>query len=162
MLVDGDVVVYDSTLILEYLEDRHPQPPLLAADAAGRARCRQWEAAADELLFPHIWDLIEESFYPSADGAARDTARLDGARAGVDAYQAQLEKELLGRPFLCGDAFSFADIGNYVLLGAAATLGVPPVPGRTALTGWAERVGSRPAVRRDQEAMQAFVRELLG
>ena len=37
-LVDGDVAVFDSTIILEYIEDRWPQPPLLPSDAAARAR----------------------------------------------------------------------------------------------------------------------------
>jgi len=37
VLVDGDLALYDSTLILEYLEDRHPSPPLLPADPAARA-----------------------------------------------------------------------------------------------------------------------------
>ena len=54
VLVDGDCVVYDSTLILEYLDDRYPELPLRPAEPSGRARCRQLEAAADELLFPPI------------------------------------------------------------------------------------------------------------
>ena len=62
LLVDGGVVVYDSTLIFEYLEDRYPQPRLYPADPAGRARCRQMEAAADEIWFPWLWKLIEAGF----------------------------------------------------------------------------------------------------
>ena len=53
-MVDGDLSLFDSTLILEYLEDQHPAPPLYPRDAAERARCRQLEAAADEILFPHV------------------------------------------------------------------------------------------------------------
>ena len=40
VLVDGDVVVRQSLAIVEYLEERKPQPALLPADAAGRARVR--------------------------------------------------------------------------------------------------------------------------
>lgn len=39
-LVDGDITIGQSMAILEYLEETHPQPPLLPADAAGRARVR--------------------------------------------------------------------------------------------------------------------------
>ena len=39
-LVDGDVAVFDSTVILEYLEDAYPTPPLYPASAKLRARCR--------------------------------------------------------------------------------------------------------------------------
>jgi glutathione S-transferase len=49
-LVDGDAIVYDSTLICEYLEERHPSPPLLPADSAGRARVRALERWADMQL----------------------------------------------------------------------------------------------------------------
>ncbi len=40
-LLDGEVAVGQSLAILEYLEERYPEPPLLPADAAGRARVRQ-------------------------------------------------------------------------------------------------------------------------
>ena len=40
-LEDDDMIVSQSLAILEYLEERHPDPPLLPADAAGRARVRQ-------------------------------------------------------------------------------------------------------------------------
>ena len=75
VLVDGDVVVYDSTIVLEYLEDRYPEPAALPARAIARARCRQLEAAADELWFPPLWDLIEGVFYAAAGGRARRGAR---------------------------------------------------------------------------------------
>jgi len=156
VLVDGDLVVYDSTLIFEYLEDRYPEPRLYPSDASERARCRQLEAAADEILFAHVWDLIEESFYPGE----RDEARLDAAKAGVAAYADGLEKDLAGHEWLCG-IFSVADIGNFVLLNAAATLGAPVAEGRTALAAWNERVGARPAVRREIDAMNAFVAKIL-
>lgn len=39
-LVDGSRVLTQSLAIIEYLEERHPEPPLLPADAAGRARVR--------------------------------------------------------------------------------------------------------------------------
>ena len=52
VLVDGEVAIYDSTIIFEYLEDRHPSPPLYPREPGQRARCRVLEAAADEILFP--------------------------------------------------------------------------------------------------------------
>src|SRR5262245_66614601 len=46
-LVDGDVAVFDSTVILEYLEDRWPTPALLPTGAAERARVRLLEEICD-------------------------------------------------------------------------------------------------------------------
>ena len=86
VLVDGDVVVYDSTIVLEYLEDRYPEPPLYPRDAIARARCRQLEAAADELWFPPLWDLIESAFYAARRRQARRSAggpRTRRARASI-------------------------------------------------------------------------------
>jgi len=160
VLVDGDLVVYDSTLILEYLEERHPELPLFPLDLAGRVRCRQLEAAADEMLFPPLWDLIEESFYPAASGT-RDARRLDAARARLAALYGGLEKELTGRAYLC-ESFSVADIASFVMVQAASSLGAPPAGEHTALHGWLQRTGARPAVRREIDAMNRFVRERLG
>jgi glutathione S-transferase len=154
VLVDGDVVVYDSTQILEYLEDRAPEPPLYPADVAGRARCRRLEAFADEILFPPLWELIDAGFYPGAAGA--DGARLAAARARLAELHRELERELAGREFLCG-AFSVADIGCFVMTAVAATLGAPPDPGLAALAGWLARTGARPSLQREIGGMRAYV-----
>ena len=54
-LVDGDATVYDSTIILEYLEDKWPNPPLLPKGPAERARVRMIEDLMDSLYEPNNW-----------------------------------------------------------------------------------------------------------
>lgn len=159
VLVDGELVIYDSTQILEYLEDRCPEPPLRPADVAGRARCRRLEAWADEILFPPVWDGIEEAFYPAAEGG-RNAERLARARARLAVLHAELERELGDREWLCG-TYSYADIAVFVFLHAAATLGSTPDAEHRALQGWLARMRQRPAVRREVEAMTRFVSGLL-
>ena len=146
-LVDGDLVLYDSTVILEYLEDRHPVPRLMPREPAARARCRLLELEADEVLFPHVWALIDSRFYP-----AGDAGRGEGATAGVVAYQKRLAAALGGREFLC-EQFSVADIGNAVMLSAASSLGAPVAPSLTTLVSWMERVVARPAVAEEMAGM---------
>ncbi len=157
ILVDGDLTLYDSTVILEYLEDRYPDPPLYPSDPAGKGRCRQLEAAADEVIFPFVWDLIEESLYPAAP-EGRDAARLDHARAELARHHAELDKLLSDRSYLCGD-FTVADIGTFLMLGAAATLGAPPAAQHGNLAAWLARVGQRPAFAKEMAAMQTAVAE---
>ncbi len=159
VLVDGAVCVYDSTQIFEYLEDRYPAPPLYPPDVAGRARCRRLEAAADELIFPALWELIDGSFYPARNGG-RDEARLARARAALSREYDRLEAELEGRDALCG-VFSVADIASFVMVNAASALGAAPGEGQRALHGWLARMHARPAVRREVEALQRFVGALL-
>ena len=50
VLQDGDLTLYDSTVILEYLEDACPGPALMPGTPAERARCRQLELYADEVM----------------------------------------------------------------------------------------------------------------
>src|SRR5437870_4776213 len=52
VLIDDDVVVYDSTIINEYLDDEYPNPPLMPEDSAGRARVRQFEDFCDNSFMP--------------------------------------------------------------------------------------------------------------
>ncbi len=158
VLVDGDVVVCDSTLILEYLEDRFPEIPLLPGDAAGRARCRHYEWWADEVVFPSVWDLIEEVFYPAA--GERDGARAGSALAELGARHRELDAALGDREYVCG-VYSFADLALYVMLRSAATLGATPDPALSRLFAWLERTGARPAVERDTDAMQTYAARIL-
>jgi glutathione S-transferase len=159
VLVDGDLVAYDSTLILEYLEDRYPEPPLYPREVAARARCRRLEAAADEILFPPLWDLIEESFYP-VPGGSRNRERLDRAQTTFARLLAGVDDELEGRDYLCG-AFSVADVATFVMVHAATSLGAPVDPRLEALATWLARMRARPAVHREIESMGRFVAGLL-
>src|SRR5688572_19678626 len=72
------VVVDDSTVICEYLEDRHPQPRLLPEDAVARARCRQLEDEADAAMTQDVTALVQELF-TKTDDTTRDMARVAAA-----------------------------------------------------------------------------------
>jgi glutathione S-transferase len=146
-------------LIFEYLEERYPDPPLYPRDLAGRVRCRQLEAAADEILFPSVWSLIEESFYPAAAGG-RDEARLARARAALGHEYEKLEKELTARAWLC-DAYSVADIATFVFARTALALGAPPPAEHVALHGWLARMLARPAVRREVDESNRYLASVL-
>jgi glutathione S-transferase len=154
VLVDGDVVVYDSTQILEYLEERLPEPPLYPQDRAGRARCRRLEAAADEQVFPAVWELIDAGL---SAAAGRDEARLARGRAALAAQHAVLDAELGGREWLCGGQFTVADIATVVFVNAGAALGGPPAAEHERLHAWLARAAARPSVRRDLQEMQVFL-----
>lgn len=153
VLIDGDVSVYDSTLILEYLEERYPEPPLYPRDIQGRVRCRQLEAASDEILFPSVFTLIREVFYKS-DATTRDAEQIAAAKQAIAAHQEGLDRELVGREFLCGQ-FTVADIAYFLTLMFAASLGVPVDGGLANLSAWQGRMLTRPAVLREAQGMTA-------
>jgi len=142
VLVDGDLVVYDSTQIFEYLEERVPEPALYPRDLAGRVQCRRLEAAGDEIWFPRVWDLIEERFYPTDSPRSE---RAEAAVRGLGDLARELEKELVGREYLVG-AYSVADISTFIQVNAAAALGAPIPDDCPAVARWFERVAARAAV----------------
>jgi glutathione S-transferase len=158
VLVDGDVAIYDSTIILEYLEDRHPAPALYPSEPGARARCRVMEAAADEILVPSVWDLIREVFY-KPDGVGRDDAAVAGAKQAIAAHYDRLERQLGGQPFLCGE-LSVADIGYFMTITFATSLGQGLTCAHPGLQGWYGRVLGRPAFGRELERLMSANRRL--
>lgn len=54
VLEDGDLVLTESTVISDYIEDRFPDPPLRPNDPAGRARVAMWNRLVDEVASPAI------------------------------------------------------------------------------------------------------------
>jgi stringent starvation protein A len=120
----------ESVVIMEFLEERFPEPPLLPADLAERAAVRLLVFRDKELTDPYY------AFRRGEDGAGE---RLDAALGQIDA--------LLGdRPFLGGAEYGLADIA-YVpwLLRARDMLGVE-LDGFPSLVDWLTRLEQRPAI----------------
>lgn len=146
VLVDGALTLYDSTVILEYLEDAYPAPPLYPA-AADRARCRQDELFADEVMLVPLRALMHRTELRSADPARWDAAEA-GTRAAEDVIAAQLaalDRRLGERTYLCG-AFGVADIAVFMAVLYGQRLAGPPLRDYAALSAWFVRLGERPAV----------------
>ena len=57
-LVDGDEAIFDSTIIMEYVEERWPTPPLLPAAPAARARARMIEEVCDTYYEAINWGVM--------------------------------------------------------------------------------------------------------
>jgi glutathione S-transferase len=146
ILIDGDVVVCDSTLIAEYLEERFPTPLLFPRELAQRARCRHLEMVADEVWFPRVWDLIESRFYPTGD-AAEAGKRAAAAEDKLACLFADLDKQLQDRNYLCGE-LSVADIAMIIFVNAAVSLGATMPQDAANVRAWSERMLARPSVAR--------------
>lgn len=104
---DGEIRVYDSTVINEYLEERFPEPPLLPADPLERARVRALENYGDEIVLggpvPRIW----MPWWSKPE--QRNVEDMDQGRATLRSRALPfLEETLAGREYLAG-AFSLAD-----------------------------------------------------
>ncbi len=154
-LVDGDTALFDSTVILEYIEDRWPTPPLLPTTPAERARVRMLEELCDTYYEAVNWAAFEIRFFQRATGdlAARLLARIEDQRARANAY---LERQLATRPYFNGAAFGWGDLAVVPAVFAAALTGTPP-PAGSNLAGWLARVQTRPSVAATFEAATAAI-----
>jgi glutathione S-transferase len=149
VLIDGDLELFDSTQIFEYLEDLKPSPALWPAQPAARALARQLEHRSDEVYFPHIIHPmgLEETPYDPAVKAAREAAAQ---------YYRDMERILAGREFLAG-IYSFADIAFYMAQLFGARKGAPMTLETPKLLAWRERMTARPAVRKVAGAMAVYL-----
>jgi len=138
VLLDGDIVVSDSTVILEYIEDRWPDRPLRPATPLERARMRRWTKHVDEVLHPAwpgiAWPILVRPKWQmksSQEVEAMLAALLDDKRRerqrrlfeqGLDSSEFQssmstflgtceeMETDLSTSSWLAGNAYSLADI----------------------------------------------------
>jgi glutathione S-transferase len=140
-VVEEDVwLLPESSVILEYLEERYPEPPLLPPDPADRALARVW-------IFRH--DAFTKPYYALRRGEEDAGERLGEQLAKLDAA-------LSRQPWLTGREYGLADIA-YVpwVLRARDMLGVDLEP-YPAVVAWLGRLEQRPAVAREVEVVAAL------
>jgi glutathione S-transferase len=132
----GNTTVADSSDIIRFIEDRHPEPRLLPSDPAARARALILEDWGDESLYWHLvyerWQIPDQfenyaaALFPGVPKQARSQFRegvvqnLYGQGFGRMTVAQHREKlcesldaidAMLVAPFLCGDELSIGDLG---------------------------------------------------
>lgn len=133
VLIDGDLVLPDSTAICEYLEDAYPGPPLLPADPKDRARARWIEEFSDSRLGDVlVWRLFFGTLIgPRVLGHAKDHAALARVIADdVPAALAQTEAMLPEAGFLFGGQPTTADFAVGAMLQMPGFVRQPVDPDR--------------------------------
>jgi len=135
---DEGLVLPESEVIMEYLEERFPEPALWPADPAERALGRLWLQRFD--------DRLGKAYYEARRGDGRDE---------LDARLGELDRALEAQPYLTGREYGLADIG-YVpwILRARANLGVD-LESFPAVEAWLARLIERPGVAGELEPAAA-------
>jgi glutathione S-transferase len=139
VLVHGDLEIFDSTQIFEYLEDLQPTPALWPQTPAARARARLLEHRSDEVYFPpiiHLMGLQNNLQAPEAMAAIEASTR----------YYAKMETLLVDSDWLAG-TYSFADIAFYMAALFGERQSAPINTDTPRLLAWRVRMTRRPAVR---------------
>lgn len=143
VLIDEDVVVYDSTIINEYLDEEYPNPSLMPEDSAGRGRVRLLEDFADNSFTPPAGMIIAELHKPESD---RDGERIRKYQGEIVRVLSRLDAAFDGKEFLVGE-FSLADVAFVPRVLVLGQLGVELDPRLQSVTAWITRLRERPSVR---------------
>ncbi|MGB6241379.1 MAG: glutathione S-transferase N-terminal domain-containing protein [Castellaniella sp.] len=137
ILVERDLILYESNIINEYIDERFPHPQLMPADPIMRARTRLFLYNFEKELFVHVSTLENRSI---TDEKVRDTAR-----ANIRDRLAQLAPLLVKNKFMLGDDFSMLDVAVAPLLWRLAHYGIELPKSAAPIQKYAERLFSRPA-----------------
>jgi glutathione S-transferase len=145
-LEDGDLALYESSAIVEYLEEGWPNPPLLPADPRARAIVRIEELECVEYFAAAFQPVARQAFFTPPE--RRDAAALETARAGLRAELARLEARAAARggPFVTGAALTRADCTWLPFVEIAGRAGVEPET--PWVRAWRGRMRERPAYAR--------------
>ena len=109
ILVERDLILYESNIINEYIDERFPHPQLMPADPLMRARARLMLFNFEKELFVHVHTLENEKAKPN------DKAH-DKARAEIRDRLTTLAPLFLKNKYMLGDDFSMLDVAVAPLL----------------------------------------------
>ena len=138
ILVERDLILYESHIINEYIDERFPHPQLMPADPVMRARTRLFLYNFEKELFIHVAAL--------EDRAIRgDEKRLNVARAAVRDRLSQLAPLLLKNKYMLGEEFSMLDVAMAPLLWRLDHYGIELPKTAAPIQKYGERIFSRPA-----------------
>jgi glutathione S-transferase len=142
-LIDGEAHLFDSTIILEYLEDKYPSPALLPRDPVARAQARMIEEVCDTLYEAINWGLGEIGWFKRAEGRLADEMK---AKAASQTRQIMdwLEGKLGNGTWFGGD-FGWADLSVAPYLNRSVAYGIGPAED-SPLAAWHRRACERPSV----------------
>lgn len=153
-LIDDETAVFDSTIILEYIEDNWPTPPMLPHGAAERARVRMIEEVMDTHFEAINWAMGEINWFRRAEGDLAETLKAKAAEQ-TQGFYAWLERQLGEREWFNGSNFGWGDLSVVPFVATAVSVGNRP-PADTLLTAWLERTLARPSVAKTMDEARAF------
>lgn len=133
ILVERDLVLYESNIINEYIDDRFPHPQLMPADPVMRARARLFLYRFEQELFCHI-DALE----------GKDQKLADKSRAILSDNLTVITPIFEKQKYILGDDYSMLDVAIVPLLWRLDYYGINLPKKAAPLLKYAERLFSRP------------------
>ena len=139
VLVDRDLVLYESNIINEYIDERFPHPQLMPGDPVDRARVRLFLLNFEKELFAHVNTLEQTT------GKKGHDKEQEKARTHIRDRLTQLAPVFLKNKYMLGENFSMLDVAIAPLLWRLDYYGIELSKNAAPLLKYAERIFSRPA-----------------
>jgi len=145
--LDDGSTVCEITAICEYLEEKHPNPPLLGKTPEEKAETRMWtrrvdlnicEPLANGFRFSQGLPLFKDRIVTVPEAA-------DGLKKIARNRLEWLDQQMASREYLCGNRFTLADILLYGFIDFGGQVGQPLAPENKNLSAWFARVKARPS-----------------
>lgn len=141
VLEDGSLVLAESMAILEYLEEKHPAPPLLPADLETRATARKWMGWSTD-VWPRAW----KQWMAGRLGRPTTEESTAAGRRALAHHLDTLAIPLAETPWLVGD-YSLADVCYAPLVLVLEHAGfAEEIETRPAVASWVQRLKQRRAI----------------
>ena len=133
VLVDRDLILYESNIINEYIDDRFPHPQLMPADPVMRARARLFLYRFEQELFSHV-EPVEKNFKSA-----------EKCRAAIRDNLVQIAPVFARQKYMLGEEFSMLDVAIAPLLWRLDHYNIVLPKPAAPLMKYAERIFTRPA-----------------
>jgi glutathione S-transferase len=151
LVLDDDTAIGEVPAILRYLEEIHPDPPLLGDTPKTRAQVAMWERRVEQEGFASVMEAVRNAAPTLKQRAiagphdyAQISALVERSKARVRNFYADFNLRLARVPFVAGDQFSVADITAVVTVDfATRAAGLPLGDEHTAFKRWYDQVSAR-------------------
>jgi glutathione S-transferase len=151
LVIEDGVQIFDSTIIIEYIEDRWPQPPLRPASPEAKARVRMLEDVMDTHFEAITWGLSELKNFGRGE-AALSEEMFDRGLGQIRQWYQWLEQQLGKADWFNGEQFGWGDLSVVPFVNGATGFGAIP---QDSLGDWLARANERPSVSACREAAAA-------
>jgi glutathione S-transferase len=145
--LDNGKCIGETVAIWEYLEEKHPTPPLIGATAEDRAETRQWQRRVEQNITENLYHgfRFAEGLPLFKDRVPCEPDAAPGLKRITQARLKWLDGLLAGRDFIVPNRFTIADIILYCALDFGVGVGQKIDPSLSNVNAWFKRIDARPS-----------------
>ena len=147
--LDDGLVLAETVVICDYLEELHPSPALVGSTAQERAETRMWTRRIEQKITENMYN-----GYRYSEGLERFKDRMrclpeaaDGLKAAAQDGLAWLDALMDGKQYVCGDRVTIADLVLYCCTDFTAGVGQSIDPSLRNISAWFARIDARPSAK---------------